>query len=139
MILHLRPDSPVPPYEQLRDQIATMVASGAIMPETRLPSIRQLAADLGLAVGTVGRAYRELEHEGVIVSRGRHGTFTQRPSAPPAADRDARLAEAARSYAVAVRHSGPPGTRGWRRRAGPWPSCRRKSRPAPDRLIRKLQ
>ena len=106
MILHLRPDSPVPPYEQLRDQIATMVASGALAPGTRLPSIRQLAADLGLAVGTVGRAFRELEHEGVIVSRGRHGTFTQRPSAPPAADRDARLAEAARSYAIAVRQLG---------------------------------
>jgi GntR family transcriptional regulator len=106
VILHLRPDSPVPPYEQLRDQIATMVASGALAPGTRLPSIRQLAADLGLAVGTVGRAFRELEHEGVIVSRGRHGTFTQEPATPPAADRDARLADAARSYAIAVRQLG---------------------------------
>src|SRR5690349_19360758 len=66
--------SPVPAYEQLRSQIRVMVASGALAHGTRLPTIRQLAGDLGLAVNTVGRAYRELEGEGVIETRGRHGT-----------------------------------------------------------------
>jgi GntR family transcriptional regulator len=66
--------SPVPPYEQVRSQIRAMVTGGVLAQGTRLPPIRQLAGDLGLAVNTVGRAYRELEVEGLIESRGRHGT-----------------------------------------------------------------
>jgi DNA-binding transcriptional regulator YhcF (GntR family) len=102
MILHLRTDSPVPPYEQLRAQIATMVASGVLAPGARLPTIRQLAGDLGLAAGTVTRAYRELERDGVISGRGRHGTFVRdRPAAgPQSSDLGRRLEEAARWFAV---------------------------------------
>jgi DNA-binding transcriptional regulator YhcF (GntR family) len=81
MILRVRTDSPVPPYEQLRAQIATMVASGVLAPGARLPTIRQLASDLGLAGGTVTRAYRELERDGVITGRGRHGAYVrERPA-----------------------------------------------------------
>jgi DNA-binding transcriptional regulator YhcF (GntR family) len=102
MILHLRTDSPVPPYEQLRAQIATMVASGVLAPGARLPTIRQLAGDLGLAAGTVTRAYRELERDGVIAGRGRHGTFVRdRPAAAvQPSDLGRRLEEAARWFAV---------------------------------------
>jgi GntR family transcriptional regulator len=102
MILHLRTDSPVPPYEQLRAQIATMVASGVLAPGARLPTIRQLAGDLGLAAGTVTRAYRELERDGVIAGRGRHGTFVRdRPAAAvQSPDLGRRLEEAARWFAV---------------------------------------
>lgn len=101
MILHVDPDAAVPPYEQLRDQVTTMVLSGQLAPDTRLPPIRQLAADLGLAPGTVARAYRELESTHVVVSRGRHGTFTLAPEARPIAhDRRRRLAEAAEQFAV---------------------------------------
>lgn len=75
MILSVDPDSPVPPFEQIRSQIASMVASGILSSGTRLPPIRQLADDLGLAGGTVARAYRELEDAGVLKTRGRHGTF----------------------------------------------------------------
>jgi DNA-binding transcriptional regulator YhcF (GntR family) len=103
MILHLRTDSPVPPYEQLRAQIATMVASGVLAPGARLPTIRQLASDLGVAGGTVSRAHRELERDGVITGRGRHGTFVrERPAAAAAhrPDLGARLEEAARWFAV---------------------------------------
>ena len=53
-------------------------------PGTRLPSIRQLAGDLGLAGGTVARAYRELEQEGVVATRGRHGTVVAEPVGGPA-------------------------------------------------------
>jgi DNA-binding transcriptional regulator YhcF (GntR family) len=67
--------SAVPPFEQLRSQIASMVTSGALEIGAKLPTVRQLAADLGLAPGTVARAYRELEADGVIATRGRHGTF----------------------------------------------------------------
>jgi DNA-binding transcriptional regulator YhcF (GntR family) len=66
-------------------------------PGDRLPSIRQLANDLGLAVGTVGRAYRELEADGVVTTHGRHGTVVQGPPHQHAPSAD--LIRAARSYA----------------------------------------
>lgn len=75
MIISVDPQSPTPPYEQVRAQIAAHVADGGLEAGDRLPTVRQLAKDLGLAVNTVARAYRELEHGGVVVSRGRHGTF----------------------------------------------------------------
>ena len=71
----------MPPYEQVRTQVATMAATGVLPVGSRLPTIRQLAKDLGTASGTVARAYRELESDGVITTRGRHGSFV---SAPPA-------------------------------------------------------
>jgi DNA-binding transcriptional regulator YhcF (GntR family) len=97
MILRLDPDSHVPPYEQIRSQIATMAASGVLRHGARLPSIRQLAADLDLAGGTVARAYRELEQDGVVSTRGRHGTFVEEVRQPPTAAQE--LDDAARSFA----------------------------------------
>jgi GntR family transcriptional regulator len=66
--------SGVPPYEQIRAQVAGHVASGALRVGDRLPTVRALAADLGIATGTVARAYRELEAEGVVAGRRRLGT-----------------------------------------------------------------
>jgi GntR family transcriptional regulator len=62
-------DDVIPPYEQLRRQLAQLIGSGTLMPGQRLPPLRQLAADLGLAVGTVARTYRELEADGLITAR----------------------------------------------------------------------
>ncbi len=73
--LTIDPVSSTPPYEQLRTQIATQVARGDLPAGTKLATVRQLAADLGLAANTVARAYRELEADGVIATRGRRGTF----------------------------------------------------------------
>lgn len=67
--------SPEAPYEQIRSQVAEDVASGVLQPGDRLPTVRSLAADLGLATNTVARAYRELEQAGVIETRGRAGSF----------------------------------------------------------------
>src|SRR6186997_2159897 len=67
--------SGTPPYEQIRSQVADHVASGALQPGDRLPTVRRLAADLGVAPNTVARAYRELEQSGVIETRGRAGSF----------------------------------------------------------------
>ena len=67
--------SAIPPYEQIRSQISSLVALGALAPGTRLPTVRSLAADLGIATGTVARAYKELEALGVVETRGRAGTF----------------------------------------------------------------
>lgn len=63
-----------PVYEQIRSQLAALVAVGALGPGDRLPASRDLARDLGVAVGTVQRAYRELEAAGVVHARRRTGT-----------------------------------------------------------------
>jgi DNA-binding transcriptional regulator YhcF (GntR family) len=89
-----------PPYHQVRAQIAVQVSSGRLAPGTRLPTVRALAAELGVAANTVARAYRELEHAGVVTTRGRAGTVVNRDGA----DRAAK--EAARSYADAMRALG---------------------------------
>ena len=107
MILRIDPDSPVPPYEQLREQVVTMMATGRLSEGTRLPPIRQLAADLNLAPGTVARTYRELEGNGLVVSRGRHGTFVRAiDAATVPADADAGLVDAARTFAVRAHQLG---------------------------------
>jgi GntR family transcriptional regulator len=74
VILDVDLGSAVPPYEQIRAQVTALARVGALPAGLRLPSIRQLAADLGVASGTVARAYRELENDHVVVARGRHGT-----------------------------------------------------------------
>jgi DNA-binding transcriptional regulator YhcF (GntR family) len=76
------PDSSVPPFQQVREQIAAAVEDGRLQPAVRLPPVRQLAADLGLAANTVARSYRELELEGVLETRGRHGTFVSSGPSP---------------------------------------------------------
>lgn len=101
MIIRVDPDSTVAPYEQIREQIATMVSTGVLSEGLRLPPIRQLAADLALADGTVARAYRELERAGWIVSRGRHGTFVDGArSRGSSRERYRQLREAAKAFAV---------------------------------------
>lgn len=100
MILRMDPSSPVPPYEQIRGQMTKMIKMGVLPAGTRLPAIRQLAADLGLAGGTVARAYRELEQVGFIVTRGRKGTFVLDAAVPHPDEGEHRLNEAARTFAL---------------------------------------
>jgi DNA-binding transcriptional regulator YhcF (GntR family) len=71
----LDPLSATVPFEQVRGQLAGAIERGILQPAARLPTVRSLAASLGLAVNTVARAYRELELEGLVTTRGRHGTF----------------------------------------------------------------
>lgn len=78
MIVRIDAESPIPPYRQLVDQMLALIAGGALAVGQRLPPVRQLAADLGLANGTVARAYRLLEEAGVLETRGRQGTFVAR-------------------------------------------------------------
>lgn len=72
--LTVDPDDPTPPYEQLRRQLHDLIAAGQLAVGDRLPPVRQLAGDLGLAAGTVARTYRELEHAGLLESRRGAGT-----------------------------------------------------------------
>lgn len=83
MIVSVDPGSPVPVFEQLREQIERLIVSGALPPGARLPTIRHLAGDLGLARGTVQRVYEELARDGLVRTGGRHGTTVaeHRPSA----------------------------------------------------------
>ncbi len=66
---------PQPPFAQLMEQIRQAVSSGQLAPGEQLPSIRQLAGDLDLNSKTVAKAYRLLERDSVIESRGYRGTF----------------------------------------------------------------
>ena len=90
--------SPVPPFEQLRAQLARQIQDHTLAVGTRLPTIRRLAADLGLAVNTVGRAYRELEEAGLIETRGAAGSFV---SAAGEKGRE-RASRAAAEYAAVI-------------------------------------
>ncbi|MFJ5954677.1 GntR family transcriptional regulator [Paenarthrobacter sp. NPDC092416] len=74
---------PVPPYEQIRRQLSSLIVVGVLEPGSRLPTVRSLAADLGIAAGTVARAYKELEQSGVIESRRRNGTIVVGPPQTP--------------------------------------------------------
>lgn len=94
MTVRVRVDGtdPTPPYEQLRAQLAQLISGGAVEPGSRLPPVRQLAADLGLATGTVARAYRELEAAGLVRTRRGGGTTVsaEAPVLPPV-ERKARI------------------------------------------------
>lgn len=81
-MLLVDPRSAVPPFEQIRLQILDLVHQGTLAPGTRLPTVRKLAADLALAPNTVARAYRELELNGVIETRGRHGSYVSAQDEP---------------------------------------------------------
>ncbi len=73
-MITLDPDGVQAPYAQVREQIRDQVLTGELGPGTKLPTVRRLAEDLGLATNTVARAYRELEALGVIETRGRAGS-----------------------------------------------------------------
>ncbi|MET9700035.1 GntR family transcriptional regulator [Streptomyces sp. NPDC006529] len=83
------------PYEQVRAQISAQARSGRLPAGFKLPTVRGLALELGLAANTVAKAYRALETDGVIETRGRGGTFVAAEGG--AADREA--AAAAQAYA----------------------------------------
>lgn len=68
-------EDPRPPFTQLIEQIKQAVSDGQLDPGDPLPSIRQLASDLELNNKTVAKAYRLLERDSVIQSRGYRGTF----------------------------------------------------------------
>lgn len=100
-MISVDPAAPTPPFEQIRRQIAAAARSGALPAGRRLPSIRQLAGDLRIAPGTVARAYKELEGDGIIVASRGGGTRVL-----PGQAVDGALAEAAARFAVEVRAAG---------------------------------
>ncbi len=86
--------SDVPPFEQVQRQIVDQVERGSLKAGDRLPPVRRLAKELGLAANTVAKSYRQLESSGVVETRGRHGTFV----AGTKAARYGQAAQAARDF-----------------------------------------
>lgn len=103
-MIRIDSSSATPPFEQLRVQLVQQISSGELAGGTRLPTVRKLADDLGLAPNTVARTYRELESDGFIATRGRNGSFVA-PQGDPA---HAQAQEAARAFADRIRKLGIP-------------------------------
>ena len=81
MLFRLDAGSGIPLYEQIVDQVRRSVASGALLPGDRLPTVRELAGQLVINPNTVARAYEDLERQGVVEARRGLGTFIGEPMA----------------------------------------------------------
>jgi DNA-binding transcriptional regulator YhcF (GntR family) len=90
-----------PLFDQLRTQVIDGVRTGSLLPGTRLPTVRDLAGQLGVAANTVARAYRELESAAIVETRGRFGTFISRYDPT-----DVAMAAAAQEYVDVARALG---------------------------------
>ncbi len=92
--LRLDASSSVPKAEQLSGQLVDLIAQGTLSAGTRLPAVRALAGDLGVAPGTVAGVYRALEQEGYLITAGRLGTVVadQQPAATEQSRRAIRSA-----------------------------------------------
>jgi GntR family transcriptional regulator len=75
MLFRVNPQSGVPIYLQLMEQVRHAIELGALRPGDQLPGIRTLAGDLVMNPNTVARAYREMEHAGLVVLRHGAGAF----------------------------------------------------------------
>ena len=103
MMISVDPAGATPPYEQVKEQIDGLIRSGELAQGTRLPTVRQLAGEVGVAVNTVARAYKELEADRMIETRGRNGTFVL---ASRSRTNDANTHAAATALVRAAREAG---------------------------------
>jgi GntR family transcriptional regulator len=105
MLFRTNPSLGVPIYLQLMEQVKHAIETGAVRPGEQLPGIRPLAEELVINPNTVAKAYRELEHEGVIELRHGAGAFvTQHASARKTTDK-LRAAQAIVATAVERLHA----------------------------------
>lgn len=105
VLLAVDPD--LAPFQQIMDQFRSLIQRGELRPGDTLPTVRQLAGDLGVAPNTVARAYAELQEEGWLTSDGRRGTHVSGDL--PANDkptRARRLQEAVQSFIATLAHRG---------------------------------
>lgn len=103
--LRIDPHSARPPFEQLRHQLIDQILDRRLPAGTRLPPVRTLASELGLAPNTAARAYRELEAEGYLITRGRNGTVVA-PVAAATEQTQLRAEELAARYVSGMRELG---------------------------------
>ena len=93
MLFRPNPSTGVPIYLQLMEQVKHAIETGALRPGEQLPGIRPLAEELVINPNTVARAYRELEHEGVIELRHGAGAFVAANARPKKATDKLRAAQ----------------------------------------------
>ena len=98
MLITVDFNSATPIYTQLRDQVVIGIACGALKPGEALPSVRQLAADIGVHAHTVNKAYAILRDEGYLAIDRRSGCYVS-PAAPGA---DARFREGLREKLLPI-------------------------------------
>ena len=98
MELLVAPDSEVPIYVQVKNQVRMAVDKGEIEPGVQLPTVRELALQLGINANTVSRIYADLEREGYLVRKQGIGTFaaSRNDTAPPEVPGEALLRETLR-------------------------------------------
>ncbi len=106
-LIAVDPNLETAPYVQIFEQVRAAIERGELTPDAPLPTVRQLAGDLGVAPNTVARAYADLQNNGWLVSEGRRGTRVARRV--PASDRRTRttaLADAVARFVEGLRHRG---------------------------------
>ncbi|MGC1380883.1 MAG: GntR family transcriptional regulator [Candidatus Baltobacteraceae bacterium] len=96
----------MPPYQQIAEQIRAAIERGELPPESSLPTVRQLAGDLGVAPNTVARAYGELQSDGWLIGDGRRGTRVAGTLPVHQRARLGTLREAVSRFAESLRHRG---------------------------------
>jgi len=104
--IRIDPSSNIPLAEQLRRRLESLILSGSLGPGERAPTVRAMARSLDLAPGTVAKAYRSLESAGLLVGRGRLGTFVAEELPERPTDAEELLDQAAREYARRARQLG---------------------------------
>ncbi len=108
MLLRIREETDSPIYQQIIDQIKAQIADGSLKKGERLPSVRELSADLGINVNTVYKAYKELESQGIVRMRVGFGvTVTaERQNHVPPGDREKIIKEMVEHLRVEAYHLG---------------------------------
>ena len=106
MRIRLDPASSIPIGEQLRRRLESLILSGSLGAGERVPTVRSLARSQHLAPGTVAKAYRSLESEGLLIGRGRLGTFVAEELPDRPTDAEELLGHAAQAYARRARQLG---------------------------------
>ena len=95
-----------PIYEQLTANITELALSGELQPDEQLPSVRQLASQLGINPNTISKAYSELERRGIIYSVSGKGSFINSDLSAAAGDRQKELEQQLRECVRDLKRSG---------------------------------
>ena len=103
---HLDQHSGVAPYLQIVQQVKHAMRLGLLQPQDQLPTVREVVAQLAINPNTVLKAYRELEHEGLIGSRPGLGTFVLRSLAGPEPATIATLSYTLQQWLASARAAG---------------------------------
>lgn len=101
-------DPDLAPFQQIMDQFRSLIERGELRAGDSLPTVRQLAGDLGVAPNTVARAYAELQKDGWLTSDGRRGTHVAAgvPANGKPASRARKLQETVAGFVAGLAHRG---------------------------------